>query len=77
MKWISLDEKKPRCCDSILFSDGSNVYAGWLETYEPLEEISFHAILEVTSMRHSRDMSPEGITHWAPIPKPPKLPESS
>jgi hypothetical protein len=66
MKWISLDDKKPRCCMDILFTDGKKVYYGWLETYFPLEELSF-------ASASCRPISfPEGVTHWMPMPKPPK-----
>jgi len=50
----------------ILFTDGKKVYYGWLETYFPLEELSF-------ASASCRPISfPEGVTHWMPMPKPPK-----
>lgn len=66
MKWISLDDKKPRCGMDILFTDGEEVYYGWLDTYMPLEELSFvSACTRPISFK-------EGITHWMSMPKPPK-----
>jgi hypothetical protein len=39
---------------------------GWLETYEPLEELSF-AIPQLKKYEY-----PEKVTHWMPLPKGPK-----
>lgn len=65
MKWISIDKQKPRVAENILFTDGKEVYAGWLETYEPLEDLVFYNTLS------SHDHWPENITHWMLFPFPP------
>jgi len=63
MKWIKLDERKPRICDNILFTDGNEVYAGWLESWEPLEDLIFYDPIDKEW--------PENITHWGLFPSPP------
>jgi hypothetical protein len=67
MGWIKLEDSLPRTCDDILFTDGKNIYKGWLEANEPLEERLFY---NDTSIRRAENW-PENVTHWMPIPKPP------
>jgi hypothetical protein len=68
MEWIEMEKQKPNPCIDILFTDGKEIYKGWLETYEECEDLSF------CSMRASllHDAWPENITHWMPLPKLPK-----
>jgi len=49
--------------EDILLSDGKKVYAGFLETIQPEEDLVFYDCL-------SRGFL-EDITHWMPLPKPP------
>ncbi len=69
MKWISLEEKKPKVAREILFTDGVDVFYGWLESYEFGEELMFYSS---GSEGDSCSSWPEDITHWMEIPKPPK-----
>ena len=69
MTWISIEKTLPKCCEDILFTDGRNIYKGWLETYEPLEEPLFYN----TDDRRNADRWPENITHWKELPKLPKV----
>lgn len=62
--WISIEKRKPRVCDDILFTNGEIVYAGWLETYEFGEELSFFDAIDRVSC--------DDITHWAQMPEPPE-----
>ncbi len=68
MDWISVESVKPKPCVDILFTDGKEIYKGWLETYEDSEELCFCATRE--SFIH--DLWPENITHWMPMPELPK-----
>lgn len=71
-KWIKVEDKLPRCCDDILFTDGKKIYKGWLETYEPLEEPSFYNDASGRRAEHW----PEEVTHWMALPRLPKSEES-
>ena len=72
-KWISLDEKKPRCCETIAFSDGKSIFFGWLETYEFGEDLVFYAFADIRGKTGSKiDYWPEGIEWWISLPKLPK-----
>lgn len=68
MKWINLEDERPKPCVDILFSDGKKVYAGWLENYEPCEELCF--VDRIGANRF--DTFPEDIEWWMYLPKPPK-----
>lgn len=68
MKWINLEDKSPQSCEDILFTDGKEIYKGWLETYEPEEELCFY-----NEKAGFCDHWPENITHWMSLPKPPKV----
>lgn len=63
-KWIKVEDKRPPCCDDILFTDGKKVYKGWLETYEPLEDPLFYH----DTSRRCQENWPQEITHWMPLP---------
>ena len=60
MNWISVDEKKPKICQEVIFTDGDKIFAGWLECSEPLEDDLWYDAL-------SQEW-PECITHWMPMP---------
>jgi hypothetical protein len=62
--WIKVQDKLPRFCVDILFTDGKKIYKGWLETYEPLEEPLFYN----DTSRRSEEHWPEGISHWMALP---------
>lgn len=68
MKWMPIELEKPRFSDDILFTDGKKVYKGWLETYEPGEDLSFYN--DTSQLREDR--WPENVSHWMYLPK---LPE--
>ena len=68
MKWIDVDDKKPRALVDILFTDGKAVYFGTMEHWEFGEEPCF--VNEIKGRR--QDCFPDGITHWMPLPKPPE-----
>jgi hypothetical protein len=63
MKWINLHILTPRAAVNILFTDGKNVYKGWLETHEFGEDLVFYNEASET------DCWPENITHWCPLPE--------
>lgn len=66
-KWIKVETKRPRSFKNILVTDGEDVFEAWLETTEPLEELSF--------VRCEKDYSYRDITHWMELPRPPKKKE--
>lgn len=68
MKWIDIEVEKPRPADEILFTDGSEVFYGWLESYNFGEDPIFYAL---TSGPYDYAW-PEDITHWMELPKPPR-----
>jgi hypothetical protein len=72
MKWINLEDKKPKPCVDILFTDGKKIYKGWLETYEPGEDLYFFTY-EKESRNSYFHIFMEGITHWMELPKLPKI----
>ena len=65
MKWIDIENDRPKSCEDVLFSDGKHVYYGWLETHEFGEELVFYDVVNKEW--------PEHVFCWASIPKPPKL----
>lgn len=66
MKWIDVKEQKPRTCDSIIFTDGVEVYFGWLETLEDGEDPLFY------NMENNEGSKwPEGVIYWMEKPEPP------
>jgi Protein of unknown function (DUF551) len=66
MKWISLKDEMPRPADEILFTDGYEVFYGWLESYITGEDPLFYKVYSDV------DNWPAKISHWMPFPKPPK-----
>ena len=63
-KWKEIQRHKVPVCKDILFSDGIDVFCGWLETHEELEDPVFYDAINKEW--------PECITHWMPLPKPPE-----
>lgn len=69
MKWIKVEDKRPKPCEDILFTDGEKVYKGWLETHEFGENAVFYNDThDVLNVEHW----PEEVTHWMPLPDVPK-----
>jgi hypothetical protein len=68
-KWISIEDKTPKPCKDILYTDGKKIYKGWLETYNFGEELGFYNV-EGSGINETH--FPEDITHWMYLPKPPK-----
>jgi hypothetical protein len=64
-QWVPMTREWPCVCRDILFTDGEEIYFGWLETYEPGEDPCF--VAKISNPR--QDSSPDGITHWMPLPK--------
>ncbi len=64
MNWKKIVSKEVPIFKTILFSDGKEVFCGFLETIDPEEDLSFFDYNE-------RDW-PVEITHWMPLPKPPR-----
>lgn len=64
MKWVKIlkenPQTKPRTCDDILFTNGEDVWAGWLETWEDHEDPSFYDCIGKSW--------PENVSHWAMWP---------
>lgn len=69
MAWISVKKRIPPVCDDILFTDGDRIYIGWLESYDPLEDLVFTCAVH---NHHRETCWPDGITHWMRLPKLPK-----
>jgi hypothetical protein len=65
MKWIKVGILAPRPGDDILFTDGKQVFKGWLETHEFGEDLVFCN----DSCQLQSDLWPENITHWRPLPE--------
>ena len=68
MKWISVEDKIPIVCVDILFTDGENIYKGWLETYEDCEDLLFYN----EGGSRNAESWPHDITHWMHLPNLPK-----
>jgi hypothetical protein len=68
MNWIKVQDKWPKCCEDILFTDGKKVYKGWLEAYELGEDALFYN----DAFGRLAENWPEHITHWMPLPNPPE-----
>jgi len=73
-KWISLDEKKPKTCETIIFSNGENIFTGWLETHDFGEELIFYAFADVRGKTEYKLETywPDDVQWWMPFPKLPK-----
>ena len=67
MKWTSVDKELPKPAKDILFTDGKEIYKGWLETHTFGEDLLF---CNDQSGIFSENW-PENVTHWMPLPKPP------
>lgn len=67
MKWIPIETQRPKLCQDIIFTDGKEIYFGWLETYEELEELYFVDA-------YGRYATIEDVTHWMEKPSLPKFP---
>ena len=67
MKWTKIrsHESLPKCCEDILFTDGKEVYKGWLESHEFGTDPIFYNV-------GSGESWPEDVTHWMPMPKLPR-----
>lgn len=63
MEWIALEDKIPGLCVDILFTDGKQIYMGWIET-DPCEDPVFVA----KTIFADEDDSPENVTHWMKLP---------
>ncbi len=68
MKWMPIELEKPRFGDEILFTDGKEVYKGWMEGNQFGEDLVFYN--DTSQMR--KDHWPEDVTHWMHLPR---LPE--
>ena len=64
MKWIKIEDEKPQCAIDIFFVEDGKVHVGWLETYEPLEDLAFYDPLKRKTYYE--------VTHWMGLPKPPE-----
>ena len=67
MKWQKVNREIIPIFKDILFTDGEKVYAGFLETCQPEEDLIFFDCC-------NRNW-PENITHWMLFPKPPLVEE--
>lgn len=68
VKWISLNDSIPYRGKIILFSNGENIYLGWLEAEIPLEGPIFHAFADWKGKTgHRLDYWPDNVTHWTPM----------
>jgi len=68
MKWIKIEDEKPKPFIDILFSDGKYIYLGW-------PEIEIYNTDEILSFFYYDGRTPQwlsNITHWMHLPK---LPE--
>lgn len=63
--WIPVEERWPAICTDILFTDGSKIYKGWLECYEPLEDPVFFN----DEWGRTTESWPDNVTHWMPLPE--------
>jgi len=62
MSWISVKERLPDC-DEILFSDGVEVNYG---------AYGFYTLNDFCKYTSAGAREVEGVTHWMPLPEPPK-----
>lgn len=67
--WVSTEEQRPPPCTGILFTDGGEVYFGWLETWDAEELPSWY------DCEGREYIWPDNITHWAIKPLPPEVKE--
>lgn len=63
MEWISVKDKKPPYCEYVLVTDGKIVYEAKVRGADFLESDRFG---------FGEDDYDDEITHWMPLPKPPK-----
>lgn len=72
--WISVKDRLPQnpiylgCCGDFLVTDGKHQsVAGWTQTYDPINAISYWRWVAGTV-----NVDLNEITHWMPLPEPPK-----
>ncbi len=63
-KWISIKEELPKQCVSVLVFSECGISLGWIES-APTEDPVFY-------VQEFGAFVPENITHWMPLPEPPK-----
>lgn len=66
-KWISVEERLPENSIGVLVTDGTDVSEGWLCTCSSKEGAKV-----VWGLGSNDDGPYDPITHWMPLPEPPK-----
>lgn len=67
-KWIDVKKKAPPAMETVLLCVGGKVIVGWNETLYPEEDICYCS----WESWPEPYLDGEGVTHWMPLPKPPK-----
>jgi len=68
-RWIPVGERLPMLMDPILFTNGRNVCQGYWDGNVAAREFFWHA------MGGNVKMANGSVTHWQPLPNPPKASE--
>jgi hypothetical protein len=69
IKWISVEESLPELCETVLLVEKGKVTVGWLESCFSHEDPIYFC-------PEDSSYPEEGaVTHWMPLPKPPKANE--
>ncbi len=57
INWINLEDERPKCCIDLLFYSNDSILCGWLETYEPLEDLVFYDVI-------NREAVYDNVEYW-------------
>ena len=66
INWISVKDRHAPSMETVLLSDGKNVSIGWNESVQPEESAAY------CRWMGNPEVDLENITHWMPLPEPPK-----
>jgi len=61
-EWISIDDDLPRPGEGVIFCTDLGTWVGWLESFNPDEDLSWYSCDESEFI--------DEVTHWMPYPDP-------
>ncbi len=74
MEWISVEDKLPEIDEHVLISNGNYVNFGWIDSnYYNYETDELQECWVGANLGWDGDSDKVEVTHWMPIPKPPKI----
>lgn len=68
MKWINVKQKVPPAMETVILCVDGEVIVGWNETLDREEDVSYCT----WETWPESQLTGDGVTHWMPLPKPPK-----